>query len=96
MLCQGILCFVVGDAFEILVQVHVASAKISVRPALPRPVSHLLCNRQVLRVARYGLRIVPQRTIRVAEVPVRPALPARSPTSFAIARSCVWYSIAFS
>ena len=128
--CQGMLCFEVGDGFDVLVQVHVASAKISVRPALPRPVAHLLCNHQVLRVVRDGLRIVPLRPIRVAEVPVRPALPrpvahllcnrqvlrveleglaevplrprlpyamtspARSPTSFAIARCCVWYSMA--
>ena len=48
--CQGMLYFEVGDGFDVLVQVHVASAKVSVRPALPRPVAHLLCNREVLRV----------------------------------------------
>jgi hypothetical protein len=44
--------------------VHVASAKVPVRLALPRPVAHLLCNRQVLRVVLDGLRIVPLRLIR--------------------------------
>ena len=43
---------------------HVASAKVPVRLALPRPVAHLLCNRQVLRVVLDGLRIVPLRLIR--------------------------------
>ena len=69
------LCFEVGDGFVTLVQVHVASAEVRVRPALPRPVAHLLCNRQVLRVVLDGLVKVPLRLIRVAEVPVRPALP---------------------
>ena len=53
--CHHMLCFEVGDGFDVLVQVHVASA----------------------------------------EVPVRHALPARSPTFFAIARHCVWYLMAF-
>jgi hypothetical protein len=35
------------------------------------------------------------RLVRVSEVPVCLALPAWSPTSFAIARHCVWYSMAF-
>jgi len=43
-------------------------------PAFPRPVAHLLCNRQALRVVLDGIGKVPLRTIRVAEVPVRPAL----------------------
>ena len=59
--CQGMTCFEVGDGCDVLVQVHVASAEVSVRPALPRPVAHLLCNRQVLRVVLDGLRIVPLR-----------------------------------
>jgi uncharacterized protein YqjF (DUF2071 family) len=50
-------------------------AEVSVRPALPRPVAQLLCNRQVLRVVRDGLAKVPLRPIRVAEVRVRLALP---------------------
>ena len=57
--CQGMLCFEVGDGFDVLVQVHVASAEVRVRPALPRPVAHLLCNRQVQRVVLYSLCIVP-------------------------------------
>jgi hypothetical protein len=40
--CQGMLCFEVGDGFDEIVQVHVASAEVPVRPALPRPVAHLL------------------------------------------------------
>jgi hypothetical protein len=39
--CQGMLCFEVSDGFDVLVQVHVASAEVSVRPALPRPAVHL-------------------------------------------------------
>jgi hypothetical protein len=66
-------CFKVGDGFDVLVQVHVSSAKVPVCPALPRPVAHLLCNRQVLRVVRDGLAEVPLRLIRDAEVPVRHA-----------------------
>ena len=113
----------------------IRDAEVPVRPALPRPVAHLLCNRQVLRVVGDGLAEVPLRPIRVAEVPVCPALPrpvahllcnrqviargsvmawlkspcdsyahprfpyatpspARSPTSFAIARCCAWYVMA--
>ncbi len=34
-------------------------AEVPVRPALPRPVAHLLCNRQVQRVVLYSLCIVP-------------------------------------
>jgi len=49
------LCFEVGDGFDVLVQVQVASSEVSVRPALPRPVAHLLCNRQSLRVVLDGL-----------------------------------------
>ena len=72
--CHNMLCFEVGDGFDVLVQVHVASAEVPVRPALPLTVAHLLCNRQMLRVVFYSLRIVPLRMIRVAEVPVRRAL----------------------
>jgi len=36
-------------------QVHVASAEVPVHLVLPRPVTHLLCNRPVLRVVRDGL-----------------------------------------
>jgi hypothetical protein len=43
--------------------------------ALPRPVAQLLGNRQALRVVRDRLGKVPQRLVRVPEVPVRPALP---------------------
>jgi hypothetical protein len=43
--CQGMLCFVVGDGFDVLVQVYVASAEVPIRPALPRQVAHFLCNR---------------------------------------------------
>jgi hypothetical protein len=50
--CHGMLCFEVGDGFDVLVQVHVASAEVLV--PLPSP--------------------------------------ARSPTSFAIASHCLWYS----
>jgi hypothetical protein len=73
--CQDILCYEVGDGFIVLVQVHVASAEAPVRPVLPRPVAHLLCNRQALRVVLHGLAEVPQRIINVPEVPVRLALP---------------------
>jgi hypothetical protein len=51
--------------------------------------------RQALPVVLDGLAEVPLRLIRAPEVRVRPALTPRSPTSFAIARSCVWYSMAF-
>ena len=74
-IAKVMLYFEVGGGFEVLVQMHVASAEVSVRRALPRPVAHLLCNRQVLRVVPDGLGIVPLRTIRDAEVPVRPAFP---------------------
>ena len=50
-------------------------AEVPVRLALPRPVAHVLCNRQALRVVLDGLAEVPLRPIRVAEVPVRRALP---------------------
>ena len=89
------LCFEVGDGFDVLVQVHVASAEVPVRHALPRPVAHLLCNRQVLRVVLDGLAEVPLRLIRDAQrFPYAMPSPARSPTSFAIARRCAWYSMA--
>ena len=58
--CQGMLFFEVGDGLDVLVQVHVASAEVSVRGALPRPVAHLLCNRQVLRVVLDRPGKVPQ------------------------------------
>ena len=77
------LCFEMCDGFVVLVQVHVASAEVRVRRALPRPVANLLCNHQVLRVVLDRLGEVPKRLIRVAEVPV-----------FAIARCCMWYSMA--
>ena len=58
--CHSMLCFEAGDGFDVLVQVHVASAEFPVRLALPRPVAHLLCNRQVLRVVLLdGLAEVP-------------------------------------
>ena len=60
------LCLEIGDGFDVLVQVHEASAKVSVRPFLPRSVPHLLCNRQALRVVLDGLAEVPLRLIRVA------------------------------
>ena len=44
-------------------------------PFLPRPITHLLCNRQVLHVVLDRLGKVPQRPIRDAEVRVRRALP---------------------
>jgi hypothetical protein len=43
--------------------------------SLPRPVAHLLCNRQVLRVVLDGLAEVTLRLARVAEALLRPALP---------------------
>jgi hypothetical protein len=49
-------------------------AEVPVRPALPRPVAHLLCNRQALRVVLDGLRIVPKTPIRI-RFPYSPALP---------------------
>ena len=55
------VCFEVGDGIDVLVQVHVASAEVLVRPALPRPVAHLLCNRQSLPVVLNGLAEVPLR-----------------------------------
>jgi hypothetical protein len=55
--------------------VHVASEEVPIRPAFPRPVAHLLCNRQVLRVVLDGLAKVSLRPIREAEVPVCGALP---------------------
>jgi hypothetical protein len=72
------LCFEVGDGFDVLVQVHVASAEVPVRLTLPRQVAHLLCNRQ-LRGILDGLAEVPLRHINAAEVPVRPALPCPVP-----------------
>jgi hypothetical protein len=45
-----VLCFEVGYGIEVLVQVHVASAEVSLRLAFPRPATHLLFSRQVLRV----------------------------------------------
>jgi hypothetical protein len=59
------LCFEVSDGFDVLGQVHVASAKVPVRPDLPRPIAHLLCNCQVLRVVLDGLAEVPLRPTRV-------------------------------
>ena len=93
--CHNMSCFEVGDGFDVLVQVHVASAKVPVRLALHRPVPHLLCHRQALRVVLDGLAEVPLRLIRVAQVSVRCDLPRRS-ASFTIARRCVWYSMALS
>ena len=74
--CQGMFFSEVGDGLDVLVQVHVASAEVSVRGALPRPVAHLLCNRQALRVVLDGLAEVTLRLIRDAEVRVRLALPS--------------------
>ena len=73
--CHSMLCFEAGDGFDVLVQVHVASAEAPVRLALPRSDAHLLCNRQVLPVVVDGLAEVTLRLIRDAEVPVRHALP---------------------
>jgi hypothetical protein len=70
--------------------------EVPVRPALPCPFAHHLCNCQVLRDLRVvvdGLAKVPLRPILIPEVRVRLA-PAWSPTSFAIARCFVWYSMA--
>ena len=55
--------------------------EVPVRLALPRPVAHLFCNRQVLREVLDGLDsmalgVVPQRPIEAPEVPVRRALVA--------------------
>jgi hypothetical protein len=63
-------------------------AEVSLRPPLPRPVAHLLCNRQVLRVVLDGLAKVPLRQTRIVPSP------SRSPASFSIARHFVWFSIA--
>jgi len=80
-------CFEVGDGFDVLVQQHVASPEVPVRPALPRPVAHLLGNRQVLRVVLDGLAEVPLRLIRVAEgaVDKRSIVRHRSPCTAAAA-----------
>jgi len=68
------VAFKVGDGFDVLVQVHVASAEVPARPALPHPVAHLLCNRQALRVVLGGVAEVPLRPIPAPKVRVRPAL----------------------
>jgi hypothetical protein len=52
-----------GDDFDVLSNVHVAHA--TLRPALPRPVPHLLGNSQVLRVVLDRQGKVPQRLVRV-------------------------------
>jgi hypothetical protein len=81
----GILCFKVGDCFVGLVQVHVTSTDVSVRPTLPREVAHLLYIRQAMLMVLNGLAKVPLRTIRDSEVNIRhaPSIP-RSPTSCSI------------
>ena len=66
-------CFEVGDGFVDIVQVQVASAESPICLALHRPVGHLLCNRQVLRVVLYGLAKAPLRLICAPKVPVRRA-----------------------
>jgi hypothetical protein len=93
--CQGMLCFEAGDGFDVLVQVHVESAEVPIRPALPRPVAHLLCNRQVLRVVLERLAEVLLRLIPDAEVRVRPALPARSPSLVSIFNTRIWSAVGF-
>ena len=70
---------VVLDGLDIAPLRLIRVAEVSVRPALPYPVAHLLCNRQALRVVLDGLAEVPLRLIRVAEVPVRRALPRPPP-----------------
>jgi hypothetical protein len=58
--CKGMLCFVVGDGFDVLVQVHVASAEVPVRPDLPRPVAvtvFLSFDTSVLHISRSYLQI---------------------------------------
>jgi hypothetical protein len=65
-------------------------SEVPVRPALPHPVAHLLDNRQVLREVLDRPENVPRQPVRDPEVPVRTPSPARSPTSLAIARCCVW------
>ena len=87
------LCLEAGDGFHVLAQIHVASPESCVRLALPRPVAHLLCNRQALRMVLDGLVNVPLRHARNPRFPNALHSPARSLTSFAIARHCVWYSM---
>ena len=66
-------------------------AEVPVRRALPRPVAHLLCNRQVLRVVGDGLAEVPLRLIRAPEVPRTPCLPPPGrPPPLQSSRFCAW------
>ncbi len=53
------------------------------------------CNRQVPRVVLDGLAEVPCDRYALPRFPYALPSPARSPTSFEIARHCVWYSRAF-
>ena len=93
--CQGGLCFEVGDGFDVLVHVQVASTKVPVCPALPRPVARLVCNCKALRVVLDCLAGVTLRLTRAPEAPVRPALPCPVPNLLAIARSCARYAMVF-
>ena len=67
-------------------------AEVPVRLALPRPVAHLFCNRQVLPVVLDGLAEVPLRLIRDAKYAVDKALlgiEVRTAAATALAaRSC--------
>jgi hypothetical protein len=66
---------VVLDALRIVTLPFIRVAEVPVRPALHRPVAHLLCNRQALLVELDRLAEIPLRLVRVAEVRVRRALP---------------------
>jgi hypothetical protein len=57
------------------VRCELGTGGVPVRRALPRPVPHLLCNRQVLHVVLDGLEELTLQLIRVAEVRVLLAFP---------------------
>jgi len=67
-------------------------------PCPPRLVTHLLCNRQALRVVLNGLRKGPHRLVRDAEVRVRPALPCPAThllcnQVLGVAQNCMWFRL---
>jgi hypothetical protein len=66
---------VVLDRLRKVPQQLVRIPQVPVRPAVPRPVAHLLGNLQALSVVLDLLRKFPQRLVHVPQVPVRPALP---------------------
>jgi hypothetical protein len=94
--CQGMLCFEVGDSFDVLVQVKCLWQVPRFPYAVPSPARSPTSFALARCCVWYSMALLksPCESYAPPRFPYAWPSPARAPTSFAIATFCVWYSTA--